>query len=168
MEISKFTTWSHHINRNHWHSSFMSTHTNAHHPSCVLRLESIAALRDRHVKNGRQEGEKQIKYEDLNHSFLSQFFLPFALKIRKEKRREQDKRSVLWNIKALHLQLPTMAPNVKTPMASWCSGQKRLTITRASNSNTVQILQNICYDPVLNTHTVKHPYIKLKIILKLR
>lgn len=168
MEISKFTTWSRHINRNHWHSSFISTHTNAHHPSCVLRLESIAALRDRHVKNGRQEGEKTNQVRRPKSFILSQFFLPFALKIRKEKRREEDKRSVLWNIKALHLQLPTMAPNVKTPMASGCSGQKRLTITRASNSNTAQILQNICYDPVLKTHPVKHPYIKLEILLKLR
>lgn len=44
---------------------------------------------------------------------------------------------------------------------------KKANNTRASNSNTVEILKNICYGPVLNTYPVKHrSYIK--IILKLR
>lgn len=76
----------------------MDSHTHTcTHPSCVLRLESIAALRGRHVKNGRQEGEKQIKYEDLKSLvFIGKFFLPFALKVKKEKKeREKDKRAVL-------------------------------------------------------------------------
>lgn len=73
-------------------------------------------------------------------------------------------------MKAQGEQLAVMAPNVKTPMASGCSGQRRDNNTqRVSNSSTAQILPNICYDPVLNSYPAKHhSYIKLNIILNLR
>ena len=67
------------------------------------------------------DGKKKSTKTEIIHCIL-EFFLLSALKIKKEKWREKDKRSVLWKIEA---QLPTMAPNVKTPMAS---GQKKLTI----------------------------------------